>query len=115
MSAIALGHFTMFHHVTNWQGADTDEPGGNSADLGGGAAVMGFFCVSGFIMTIAYGDRDFTSAEWGAINRRNFYAKRFARLAPLASGALHAPRAPARLGCQLRCVPRCALLRSHRA
>ena len=34
-------------------------------------------------MTIAYGDRDFTSAEWGAINRRNFYAKRFARLAPL--------------------------------
>ena len=83
MSAIALGHFTMFHHVNNWQGADTDEPSWNSADLGGGAAVMGFFCVSGFIMTIAYGDRDFTSAEWGAINRRNFYAKRFARLAPL--------------------------------
>ena len=43
MSAIALGHFTMFHHVNNWQGADTDEPSWNSADLGGGAAVMGFF------------------------------------------------------------------------
>lgn len=83
MSAIAVGHFTMFHNVNSWQGADTDEPSWNSADLGGGAAVMGFFCVSGFIMAIAYGDRDFTSAEWGAINRRNFYAKRFARLAPL--------------------------------
>ena len=98
MSAIALGHFIMFFRVNDWQGHNFRQIGAsngtttkeaeiedqyNSADLNGGAAVMGFFCVSGFIMAIAYGDRDFTSIDRGAINRRNFYAKRFARLAPL--------------------------------
>ena len=98
MSAIALGHFIMFSRVNDWQDHNFRQIGAsngtttkraeiedqyNSADLNGGAAVMGFFCVSGFIMAIAYGDRDFTSIDRGAINRRNFYAKRFARLAPL--------------------------------
>lgn len=71
MLTIAAGHFITEEEMTI--------DGFDKFELQGGAAVMGFFLVSGFVMAIAYGDKDFTSS----MNRRNFWAKRFARLAPL--------------------------------
>ena len=53
----------------------------------GGLAVEGFFLVSGFVMALAYSTKDFVGDGAGdgaaAAERRDFWAKRFARLAPL--------------------------------
>ena len=70
MSAIALGHMNMYYGINNVS---------DLVDLGGGPAVACFFVVSGFLISVAYGDKDFSKSH----ERSNFWGKRFARLAPL--------------------------------
>lgn len=77
MMTVAINHFTLFYQHS-LMGFDV------RGALQGGAAVTGFFCLSGFLMAIAYGGRDFSGDSVShRIQRRNFYAKRIARLAPL--------------------------------
>jgi len=71
MIVIALGH--MNTDTTSVNNIPT------SVDLNGGAAVACFFSVSGFLMTIAYGHKDFSLS----LEKRNFWIKRFIALAPM--------------------------------
>ena len=82
MLVIAVGHMNAFGGAGRVAGHM-----GFRGELGGGAAVEGFFLVSGFVMALAYSRQDFVGSGPGDVvalaRRRNFYAKRFARLAPL--------------------------------